>query len=71
MESGATFWDVVREPYLARELSRAEARLIVEQGLSKTRGSYKRLLALFNIQPTEYLKFMDFLRHQRLKPDEV
>jgi transcriptional regulator with GAF, ATPase, and Fis domain len=70
LENGATFWTAVREPYLARELSRAEARLVVERGLTKTRGSYKRLLVLFNIQPTEYLKFMDFLRHQRLKPDD-
>ena len=71
LEQGATFWDAVREPYLARELSRHDARLIIERGLAKTRGSYKRLLVLFNIDTTEYLKFMDFLRHQRLKPDDA
>jgi transcriptional regulator with GAF, ATPase, and Fis domain len=70
LEQGATFWDAVREPYLARELSRQEARLVVERGLAKTRGSYKGLVALFNMQTAEYLKFMDFLRHQRLKPDD-
>lgn len=69
LETHASFWDVVHGPYLARELSRAEARVIIERGLERTRGSYKRLLPLFNMQSTEYLKFMDFLRHQRLKPE--
>jgi transcriptional regulator with GAF, ATPase, and Fis domain len=68
LEQGATFWGAVREPYLAREMSRAEARLVVERGLTKTRGSYKKLISLFNMPASDYLKFMDFLRHQRLKP---
>jgi transcriptional regulator with GAF, ATPase, and Fis domain len=69
LEQHETFWDVVHVPYLAREMSRADARMVIESGLARTRGSYKRLVALFNMQPREYLKFMDFLRHQRLKPD--
>jgi transcriptional regulator with GAF, ATPase, and Fis domain len=63
-----SFWDVVHHPYLRRELSRAEVREILAQGLDRTRGSYKGLLILFNMAPTDYLKFMDFLRHQQLKP---
>lgn len=63
-----SFWDVVHHPYLQRELSRAEACEIIAQGLDRTRGSYKRLLALYNMAPSDYLKFMDFLRHQQLKP---
>ena len=64
-----TFWELVHAPYLARELSRAEVRLIVERGLVATRGSYKRMLGLFGLADAEYLKFMDFLRHHDLKPD--
>ncbi|GJG89780.1 hypothetical protein tb265_49610 [Gemmatimonadetes bacterium T265] len=63
-----SFWELVHAPYIARELSRAEARLIVERGLAATRGSYKRALALFGVAETDYLKFMDFLRHHDLKP---
>jgi DNA-binding NtrC family response regulator len=63
-----TFWDLVHAPYMDRELSRAEVRLIVERGLVATRGSYKRLLSLFGVADDDYLKFMDFLRHQELKP---
>lgn len=64
-----TFWDLVHAPYMERELSRAEVRLVVERGLVATRGSYKRLLGLFGIADVDYLKFMDFLRHHDLKPD--
>ena len=69
LDGHESFWDVVHRPYLHRELSRAEAREIIAQGLDRTRGSYKRLLQLFNMAPTDYLKFMDFLRHQQLKPE--
>jgi hypothetical protein len=36
--------------------------------LSRSGGSYKRLLVFFGIAQEDYLKFMDFLRHHRLKP---
>lgn len=64
-----SFWEAVHRPFMDRELSRADARDIVLQGLERTRGSYKRLLGLFGVAEADYLKFMDFLRHQRLKPD--
>ena len=63
-----TFWELVHAPYMDRELSRAEVRLVVERGLVATRGSYKRLLSLFGVADGDYLKFMDFLRHHDLKP---
>jgi two-component system response regulator AtoC len=62
------FWDAVYRPYMDRELSRREVREIVEQGLFRTRGSYKKLLGVFGVDDSDYLRFMDFLRHQRLKP---
>ena len=65
----ATFWEAVHRPYLNRELSRAEAREIVAQGLAASGGSYKRMLALFGVDAADYLRFMDFLRHHRLKPE--
>jgi transcriptional regulator with GAF, ATPase, and Fis domain len=65
---GESFWTVVHRPFLGREVSRAEAQAIIALGLTRTRGSYKRLLPLFHIDDGDYLKFMDFLRHQDLKP---
>jgi len=63
-----TFWELVHEPFLERDLNRSQVRDLIAGGLSRSGGSYKRLLALFGIAPEDYLKFMDFLRHHRLKP---
>jgi DNA-binding NtrC family response regulator len=65
-----TFWDLVHHPYLERDLNRVEVRAIIAQGLSHTRGSYKRLLEVFGMVQDDYLKFMDFLRHHNLKPTD-
>jgi transcriptional regulator with GAF, ATPase, and Fis domain len=70
VEQGRSFWVIVHEPFLDRDLNRAQVREIVSQGLLAARGSYRRMSVLFNIKPDQYQKFMDFLRHHRLKPDE-
>ncbi|MET0553744.1 MAG: sigma 54-interacting transcriptional regulator [Vicinamibacteria bacterium] len=62
------FWSLVHHPYLERDLSRAEVRALVERGLSASQGSYKKLIRLWSMEEGDYLRFMDFLRHQRLKP---
>ena len=63
-----TFWSAVYEPFMDRELNRHEVRSIVAEGLKRSNWSYKRALEVFGVSPEEYLKFMDFLRHHRLKP---
>jgi len=35
---------------------------------SRVRSALRRLLTIFNVESGDYLKFMDFLRHQHLKP---
>jgi DNA-binding NtrC family response regulator len=69
MERQGTFWDLVHEPYLARDLRRNDVREVIRLGLAQTRGSYKKLLGLLGVAAEDYLKFMDFLRHHDLKPD--
>jgi DNA-binding NtrC family response regulator len=65
---GESFWTVVSEPFLDRELSRGQVREVIRRGLLEAEGSYRRMLALFHLPPDDYQKFMDFLRHHRLKP---
>jgi DNA-binding NtrC family response regulator len=67
-EENEDFWTVVHEPFMERELNRQQVRQIIAEGLAQTGGSYKDLLGLFRVRMDDYLKFMDFLRHQRLKP---
>jgi ribosome biogenesis protein Tsr3 len=69
MAAGESFWSVVREPFMERELSRADVRAILQRGLTESHGSYKRLLRKIGVEQADYLKFMDFLRHHRLKPE--
>jgi len=69
MRGGESFWAVVREPFMEREISRADVRALLHRCLTETGGSYKRLLPRIGIDAGDYLKFMDFLRHHRLKPD--
>ena len=62
---GESFWSVVYEPFMARDLTRRDLRAIVSQGLEQTRGSYKQLVQVFNMQPDDYKRLLSFLRkHQ-------
>jgi transcriptional regulator with GAF, ATPase, and Fis domain len=70
VQQGQSFWDVVHQRFLDRDLNRTQVREIISQGLLAARGSYRRMSVLFNIKPDHYQKFMDFLRHHRLKPEE-
>jgi transcriptional regulator with GAF, ATPase, and Fis domain len=65
-----TFWDLVHQPYMDRELNRPQVREVVALGLGRSGGSYKRMLGEFGMPLSDYLKFMDFLRHHRLKPGD-
>jgi DNA-binding NtrC family response regulator len=62
------FWTLVHDAFLQRDLNRAQVQHIIRAGLAKAGGSYKQLLRLFGLPATDYQRFMDFLRHHRLKP---
>jgi DNA-binding NtrC family response regulator len=57
-----TFWSVVYEPFMDRDITREDLRALVRQGLRLTRGSYKSMAQLFNIPQTDYKRLMNFLR---------
>jgi DNA-binding NtrC family response regulator len=62
---GESFWSVVYEPFMARDLTRADLRNVVRLGLEHTRGNYTLLVAAFNMAPDDYKRFLNFLRkHQ-------
>jgi len=59
---GESFWTVVYEPFISRDLTRDDLRTIVNRGLERTRGSYKALVQSFNLDPQDYKRFLSFLR---------
>ena len=65
VQGGESFWSVVYGPFMTRDLTRDDVRLIVERGLQLTRGNYAGLMKTFNMTPADYKRFLNFLRkHQ-------
>jgi hypothetical protein len=62
VRGGESFWSVVYPPFISRDLTRDDLRLVVRKGLEHARGNYKLLVQLFNMPPTDYKRFLNFLR---------
>jgi hypothetical protein len=63
IDGGESFWSVVYDPFMNRDLPRCHVRALVARGLEQTRGSYKILVGLFNMPPEDYKRFVAFLRN--------
>lgn len=59
--AGEDFWTVVYQPFKARELTRQDLVDLIDAGLRRTAGSYRELLAVFNLPATQYKRFHAFL----------
>ena len=47
---------------MRREITRSNVRDLVRKGLQEARGNYKIVTRLFNIEPQDYKRFLNFLR---------
>jgi transcriptional regulator with PAS, ATPase and Fis domain len=65
-KNGENFWQVVKEPFLNRDLNRHQVKVIIAEALAQTDGNYKDTLRLFNIEESEYGTFMKFLYRNHL-----
>jgi transcriptional regulator with PAS, ATPase and Fis domain len=63
------FWDSVARPYAERRITKNQVEHLIRQGLERTGGSYKKMLALFRIPESDYKRFMDFLRRHHCNID--
>ncbi|MEZ5285349.1 MAG: sigma-54 dependent transcriptional regulator [Vicinamibacterales bacterium] len=57
-----SFWTAVYPLYMNREITRSNVRELVHKGLAEARGNYKIVAKLFNLEPREYKRFLNFLR---------
>jgi DNA-binding NtrC family response regulator len=62
LKNNDSFWGVVHEPFMARDITREDLRQLVLRGLERTQGNYKSLVRLFNMPPQDYKRFLNFLR---------
>jgi len=59
---GESFWSAVYPLYMQREITRSNVRDLVRKGLEEARGNYKIVTRLFNMDPRDYKRFLNFLR---------
>ena len=59
--AGKSFWAVVHPLFIGRELTKTDVREIIRRGLETTQGSYRKLVELFNMNPSDYKRFLAFL----------
>jgi transcriptional regulator with GAF, ATPase, and Fis domain len=57
-----SFWTTVYPLFMEREITRANVREVVRKGLEEARGNYKIVARLFNMEPRDYKRFLNFLR---------
>jgi transcriptional regulator with PAS, ATPase and Fis domain len=62
LDERESFWTTVYPLYMNREITRGHVRDLVHKGLAETRGNYKILLRLFNMESRDYKRFLNFLR---------
>jgi DNA-binding NtrC family response regulator len=62
VEDRESFWTAVYPLYMNREITRTNVRDLVHKGLAEARGNYKIVAKLFNLEPREYKRFLNFLR---------
>ncbi len=69
VNGGYSFWAHIHPLFLARDITRHDIRELVRRGLRTTRGSYRGLLNLFGMEPTDYQRFHNFLAAHECKVD--
>ncbi|MCL4848212.1 MAG: sigma-54 dependent transcriptional regulator [Acidobacteria bacterium] len=68
-EGRESFWQVVYEPFMARDLTRDTLRRVIVLGLEACAGRYSQLVELFRMDKDDYKKFLAVLRkHDCLVP---
>jgi DNA-binding NtrC family response regulator len=66
-EGHESFWEVIRKPFLRRDLNRVQVQAIIRRGLQEA-GSYKEVLKVFNVPAEEHKAFLNFLQTHELRP---
>ena len=69
VEGRESFWTVVYEPFMDRDITRDDLRALIAHGLELTNGSQSDLLGLFNVEPGDARRFTGVLRKYQCQPE--
>jgi DNA-binding NtrC family response regulator len=61
MRNGESFWATAHAHFKAHDMTRADLRALIRRGLEQTRGNYRQLVELFNMESSDYRRFLSFL----------
>lgn len=61
-EQRESFWTAVYPLFVQRDITRTNIRDLVRKALQESRGNYKIVAKLFNLEQREYKRFLNFLR---------
>jgi two-component system response regulator AtoC len=67
IERKEPFWTTVYPLFMDRDITRDHVREIVRRGLDEARGNYRIVARLFNMEPRDYKRFLNFLRKHDCK----
>ena len=62
VDTGQSFWTTVYPLYMQRDITRSNVRGVISRALKEARGNYKIVVDLFNMDPADYKRFLNFLR---------
>lgn len=65
VEGGESFWEVVRGPFLRRQLPAETVRILIREAWIESQRSYKEMARLFGIE-SDHKKLLNFLRNHGL-----
>ena len=57
-----SFWTTVYPLYMDRDITRDQLREVIRRGLEQSRGNYKILARIFNMETQHYKRFLNFIR---------
>jgi two-component system response regulator HydG len=60
--AGQSFWAAAYAPFMSRDLTRRDLRLLITKGLELTGGDYRALTKLFNMPEVDAKRFVAMLR---------
>lgn len=68
IQAGESFWQAVWQPFIRRDLNKAQVRSILERGYADNRFSLKQLAGAWRVSDGEFKKFIAVLHKYQIHP---